>query len=295
MNANLIKLQHFFEVDTKIKKEMYNNMPPGENGYLDNNFLCKYTDDLENSLIYIFSELKCISLDMFGENSSILNRIEQLEASVKSSFYNCGFDIVKLRYFYMRCISNMEISFIDAVKDECVGYKLFKELPVSKANSINEILHLIHSYVLNDEGILQSIPTIGQKMNDFEYPIILRGNNSEVFKMLYEKFPTDLDVGWTDMVVVSEKKMIMMVRDRGHALTIEITLNNNIARVEYFIPKLCNIEMINSLPGINSVNENSVGATGVIETDISNLSGTLFSFISMVPTDDDMVYSGMGR
>lgn len=87
----------------------------------------------------------------------------------------------------------------------------------------------------------------------------------------------------------------MMVRDVGHALTIEVTINNNIARMEYFIPKLCNINMINALPGVNKVNENSIGATGVIETDISNLSGTLFYFISKVPTDLDMVFESRTR
>ena len=61
------------------------------------------------------------------------------------------------------------------------------------------------------------------------------------------------------------------------------------ARIEYFIPKLCNIDMINSLPGINKVNEDSIGATGVIEVDINNLAETLFHFISNVPMDSDMI------
>ena len=56
-----------------------------------------------------------------------------------------------------------------------------------------------------------------------------------------------------------------------------------------FIPKLCNIEMINNLPGVNKVNKNSIGATGVIETPINTLPGVLFDFISKVPTDYDMV------
>lgn len=33
-----------------------------------------------------------------------------------------------------------------------------------------------------------------------------------------------------------------MVRDRGHALSIEVTLNKDNARIEYFIPKICNVE-----------------------------------------------------
>lgn len=46
--------------------------------------------------------------------------------------------------------------------------------------------------------------------------------------------------------------------------------------------------MINRLPGVNKVNKDSVGATGVMEVKISDLPKTLFNFISMVPTDLDM-------
>ena len=148
----------------------------------------------------------------------------------------------------------------------------------------------MHASIMNNENILQSIPVISEKINSHKYPITLRGNSFEHFNKLLELFPLDLDVSWTDMVCINEKKLIMMVRDRGHALTIEITLNSNTARIEYFIPKLCNIEMINSLPGINKVNEDSIGATGAFETDIDNLAESLFSFISKVPTDEDMVF-----
>lgn len=49
------------------------------------------------------------------------------------------------------------------------------------------------------------------------------------------------------MVAISERKLLMMVRDRGHALSIEITLNGQNARLEYFIPKVCNVDMVNNL------------------------------------------------
>ena len=283
---NLIKLQHFFEVDARIKKEMYNNVPPED--YLDDNSLVKYTNNLEDSLIYIFSELKCIAQDVFGEKSFILKNIEDLEEKNKSIFYSCGFDIAKLRSYYKEYISNMNEEFIDQVKSSCVGYTSFNNPPITMAKSVNEILHLLHSYILNNDYLLQSIEVLAQKNNDQNEFITLRGNNVKIFNDLFEYFPTDLDVGVTDMVNINERKSIMMVRDRGHALTIEITLNNNMARLEYFIPKLCNIDMINALPGINKVNENSIGATGVIETDINYLPETLYNFIAHVPTDQDM-------
>lgn len=47
--------------------------------------------------------------------------------------------------------------------------------------------------------------------------------------------------------------------------------------------------MINNLPGINKVTAESIGATGVFEIPIENLQEELYRFISMVPTDMDMV------
>ena len=183
----------------------------------------------------------------------------------------------------------MTPDFINSVKQECIGYYYGTTSSIETANSLNEVLHFLHSYIINNENILQSISLINQKQNEFDYPIQLRGNKSEIFEDLFEKFPTDIDVGWTDMVIINEKKLIMMVRDRGHALSIEITLNNDKARIEYFIPKLCNIDMINKLPGVNKVDNNSVGATGIIEVDKNELPQVLFNFISKVPMDSDMI------
>ena len=199
----------------------------------------------------------------------------------------------KLKLFYQKYVSNMDLNYINDVKKTCVGYTFNGTSAVNKASSINEILHFMHSYIINSDMILQSLPLINSKNNENGSSISLRGVNSNIFENLFMMFPSNLDCGITDMVTINDKKMIMMVRDRGHALSIEITLNNDIARMEYFIPKLCNIDMINRLPGVNKVNENSVGATGVIEVKTSDLPNTLFGFISMVPTDNDIIYHGM--
>jgi len=289
LDEKLIKLQHFLEVDMKIKKEMVNITPPNDYQYTDELSISKYADKVDDFLLYTFSELKCIARDIFGINSNVMKKITTLENKMKNEFYACGFNIDKLRLFYKNNISNMEIDFINLVKKECVGYTFDNLSPADKATTINEMLHFMHSFVLNNENILQSISIINKKENDYKYPIILRGCKVPIFEQLFDLFPNDLNVGWTDMVVINDRKLLMMVRDRGHALTIEITLNGNVARLEYFIPKLCNIEMINNLPGINKVHENSEGATGVFEIPISNLSSKIYDFISKVPTDMDMV------
>ncbi len=289
-DGKLIRLKHFFEVDTRIKKEM-NNMAPSMIKYYDEASINKYTDDLNDSLVYIFNELRCIVLDLIGGDPYVLEKITYLESNIKKEFYSCGFDINKLKLFYQKYVSNMEKDFVDSVKNECVGYKIGGRLTsVEKATSINEMLHFLHSYIVNNDYILMSIPLLDEKNNEYDYPIRLRGMDSDIFRNLFDSFPADLDVGDTDMVAISDKKLLIMVRDRGHALLIEISLNNGIARIEYFVPKLCNVDMINKLPGVNKVNNDSIGATGVIEVPIEYLSDTLFDFISKVPTDSDMVF-----
>jgi hypothetical protein len=287
LNEEIIKLQHFFEADIKIKKEMFKVAPPTE--YTDFGSVSRYTEDLDDFLMYAFSELKCIASDIFGLDSVVMKKIAMLDYQIKNKFYSCGYDIDKLCELYKNNISSMKPDFINTVKEECVGYSRGGTESVVKANTINEMLHYMHSYVVNNEDILQALPAINEKKNIYEYPITLRGYNVPVFDQLFTAFPVDLRVAWTDMVAISERKLLMLVRDRGHALSIEITLNGQNARLEYFIPKLCNVDMINNLPGVNRVNENSVGATGVVESPIEELPHTLYNFISKVPMDGDMV------
>ena len=292
-NEKIIKLQHFFSVDTKIKKEIYDIAPQSLNGYIDETSISEYTDKLNDSLIYILSELKCVALDVFGKESSVFNKVCYLEQDIKTNFYSCGFDIEKLKSFYQKYISNMEPSFIDDVKRSYIGYYFGGGgvSPLKKASTINEILHLMHSRIINNEGLLQSIPLLNEKDNQHNNTISLRGIRNPMFEQLFMMFPTDLDCGITDMVIINEKTLIMMVRDRGHALSIEVTLYKDDARVEYFIPKICNVEMVNKILGVNKVNDDSIGTTGTIEVEVKDLPTALFNFISMVPTDMDIVHN----
>lgn len=285
----LKKLQQFFYTDKKIKEKMIRMAPTNLDKYIDEETIKKYTDVVNDSLKYIFDELKSIAVLIFGKESNVYKRISDRESETMDNFYKCGFDIEKLKHFYREHVSNMELDFINSVKRECVGYSFGGSSSVAKASTINELLHFLHSYITNNENIFEVIPLVDEKQNDYEYPLYLRGVISPVFKSLFDHFPLDLDCGYTDFVGVSEDKLLMMVRDRGHALSIEITLKDKVVRLEYFVPKLCNMEMINNLPGINKVTAESIGATGVFEVPIENLQEELYRFISMVPTDMDMV------
>lgn len=290
MEVDMVKLQHFFEADVRIKKDMYNVAFQSTNGYIGENSVLEYSNRLSDFLIYVFSELRCIVSDVFGINSSAFSDLEKMEESIKNKFYSCGLDMYKLKRFYIDCIANMDLSFIDLVKERCVGYKISDTNITSYSKTINEFLHYIHSYIVNNNKIIEAMPLINFKINNNKQDVSLRGYNSSYFESLFDNFPLDLDVGVTDMLIINERRMIMMIGDRGHALTTEITINGEEVWVEYFIPKICNVDMVNELPGINRVSEDSKTATGRFSTKKDELPNALFSFISKVPTDLDMVF-----
>ena len=192
-----------------------------------------------------------------------------------SKLIDCGLDLNLLNKFYTEFVSDMSIDFRDSVKKECVGYSPRFGNILEKAKTINELLHYFHASL----------------MNDYMGKISYRGFEVPIFEEIYALFPKNLNVGDTDMVAVDNNKLIMMIRDLGHALTIEITINSDIARVEYFIPKICNANKVNKLPGVEKVSEDSSApdsTTGITEFPISDLPQQLFDFLVKVPTDEDI-------
>lgn len=63
----------------------------------------------------------------------------------------------------------------------------------------------------------------------------------------------------------------MMLRDFGHATTLDINIENDEAWIEYFIPKVCNYLMVNELPGVRKVDKSSNWAKGTLRVKVSEL------------------------
>lgn len=175
-----------------------------------------------------------------------------------------------------------------------MGYKLFGSLDslISSSKTINELLHAYHSYIMNNEQILQGVPDITHKDNNYGYTITLRGDKSGLSQQVFNAIPSDLDIGTTDIIAAGENIM-MMVRDRGHALTISAEPDHSKPDqiwVEYNVPKLCNVEMIKALPGLDGYSEN--GARGRFIVSKGDLGDKIAKFIAQVPTDSDMSSPG---
>lgn len=290
-NETLKKLKRFVLSNKKIKEALRINAPASPIQPYDAESIIKYVDKLPQNLEYIFSLLKSIALD-FGSDL-FLNKIIEIENQTMKALISCKQDIKKLRTFYEQYLTFMSDELKDSVKRECVGDTFNIPLnSVKLSKTVNEILHVMHFYIMNNANIYRSTNQIAQKYNVDDHPITLYGADDPFAKNLFDSFPLELDCGFVEIVSIENNRIMMMVRDKGHALTIEIEKNNDKIWVDYFIPKLCNIEMINKLPGVRKVKEDAdmfSGTVGLFLTSEENFYEKLYSFIDMVPTDKDII------
>lgn len=296
-DAELLEnLEKFFEVDIYIKKMFTRLFPTDKDFYFNETY--RYVEKLSRFLDQVKLNFVFMSR-AFGLNY-LEKELDSIFENLKIKLNAANNDRDKIMNFYNKYIIGMNNEFLDEVKVTCVGYSLFGDFygTFKKATSLNEMLHFFHSYVMNNEKIYEALPVIEQKKNDISCPITMYGKSSFGALEIYDNFPLDLEFGYSDIVSLKDvNKVIMMIRDRGHALTIEVTYEDNNVLVEYFIPKLCNIEMINKLKGVIKVNENvniHSGTTGRFVVSRDKLCEELFDFISKVPMDSDMNFDFKG-
>lgn len=290
---NLEAMKEFFERDMKIKETLMSLAPTEADDY-DELSRMEYVDKLEKELDSLEYDTLA-SIKKFGFGEELNNTIREYFANKKKSMAVGKYEAGICQKIYNSEFASMSENFIEEVKEGFVGYAFFSnpsKLPgfVKKAKTVNELLHSIHSSIVNNDEILESMPQMGTKRNTIEEPITLYGEENEVAEKIFKEFPLEMDCGITDIVSL-KNKVLMMIRDRGHALTIDMdTTNPKEVEVKYFVPKLCNEEMIRKLPGINESSITKSGASGFFVSDKDKITKDLFDFIEKVPTDGDMVF-----
>ena len=306
MEKNLKKLEHFFKTDAMIKKDLIINAPPSMDDAYNAESLIKYSNKLEDEIKYIFFQIKNV-IKNFYDDSDILNFIDEMKTNIIENLAHSCRNLTMLQKFYNDYLTDMSEELIDEVRESFIGYSIFSDIPIEvlkKVKTLNELLHVIHTAIVNNENIYQSINIIGKRdiINPLsggyveKYPLTLYGEEGKLSKEIFDIFPTDnFFCGNTDIVSLEKScnKIIMMIRDRGHALMIELEIGDKDVKVDYHIPKLCNIEMINSLPGIRKVKADSLpfsGTTGMYVVSKDKLASSVIDLISRVPTDMDSIH-----
>ena len=299
---NFKKLEHFFKTDLMIKKTLIHNAPYDFNSYTEDD-LMRYSDNLYSEIKYMFSQIKII-IKNFSVNDKQLIKIldDKYNKCIEELGHSCN-SLDKLKRFYNDYLTDMSDKIISETRDNISGYGWWNDIPsdmFEKAKTLNELLHVVHASIVNNDMIYQSINKLATKevkcepSSTMEYPVTLYGDDKGMLaKKLFDDIPDIFDVGWTDIVSLEStcNKIIMMVRDRGHALMIEMEIGDKDIKVEYHIPKVCNIDMVNSLPGIRKVEDDRCGANGMFIVDKKDFSSSIIDFINKVPTDEDMLIS----
>ena len=281
-------LKKFFKTDMQIKEAM-SKLAPSELDNKENGI--EYTDKMYKFFQVTEKQLFSIIQDFrLGQNVS--QAVREFFDKNQEKFLKTAYNNPNIQDLYRNQVSNMNEKLIEEVKYSLIGYvpsrqENLSEL-ISKSKTVNELLHVIHSYIVNNENIMESMPIIDSKSNGVSGDkMTLYGEPTELSQKLFNEIPEDLDCGITDIISMQDR-ILMMIRDRGHALTIDIdnTDEKGNILVKYFVPKLCNEEMIKKLPGVGKISPN--GASGMFACKKEELSKDLFGFIDKVPTDADI-------
>lgn len=295
MDENLKKLEEFFKRDRIIKDILVDAKNIGLNDY--ESYFEKLDKIMESLEIEFFKIMKWDELD-----SIIDAAVTQKVIDIKSNVQKEGdTSVINSKY-----LSGMDEQLVEDVKNNFRGYTFFDPIPfINRCNSINELLHVVHSYIVNNDELLQKMPIIAQKnLKGFEddgfNKIVLYGNEkklNEYAKNLFEDFPIDIS-GPTDIISL-ENRTLIMVRDRGHAISIEVdaTEKEQNPIVRYYIPKVCNKDKVNQLRGVNLVYSDDALATTKGRFVLTEAGSTkeLIDFIKTVPTDNDIVFESFPR
>lgn len=290
----LESIKKFFEADFQVKQQMALLMPE-ETELVDEESRIKYVDRLYKGVIAIEEKLKRTMVELKATTNisfDVESLIEQNKQKQFQKIAYTGYDYASIKKLYREVVADLNLTKLEeGIKKELyagTSHDLGKV--IDGASTLNELLHILHSYVMNNEEILTCVPIIREKQNQKRQPIKLRGEENKLAEEIFQGFPNDLDSLWTEILSMNGRTIIM-IRDLGHALSIDIEPSSkSTSKIEYYIPKACNQEKVKRLPGINkkSIKGDFEGAYGAFEVENENLISELCGFIHDVPTDEDI-------
>ena len=289
MNENYEKLDKFFKIDLKIK-DLILKTKPNEKIY-DTSGAIKYVDNLIKELDTIKDYFFWI-IDTYNMTPYLKDVINNSFNEYNEKLLNSNYDYDKLTRIYQECILKMTVGLEKELQKNLFGYNINRKEVKSfeKCKTINDYLHAFHFYIVNNEKIFHSMPIIDRKINKDDEPIILFGKENDLSRDLFNKYPVELGTGEVDILSFDDH-LLMMIRDIGHALSVDSTIENDNIRVSYFVPKSCNIEKVNKLKGVTKLDPLTSDmfspTNGEFVCKKEDFTSEMIDFISNVPTDID--------
>lgn len=314
-NKYLEQLEYFFTSDIEIKR-LLSSIAPSEMDESSEEARIKYFDKLNKAIDTIsfklgrfidgpfFSEKQFMDYKTVFPKDGRQPYTEYIESDVQKSFHSkmellrkqllkCESLKLPLSRVYNACFAHMDNKLVHDVRDQIYGDNFDEQLKVSdllsRATSINEILHILHSHVENNKEILQSLPVLDKK----ESPI--RGNDGSILvgyetnslaREIFDRYELPMDSAFAYTVALKDRTM-MMVRDTGHALTMQMFEDENgNVKVEYFIPKVTDADIVAHLPvEQQDIDYDTQTASGMLIVPRDEAAERICAFINAVPED----------
>lgn len=289
MNENYENLDKFFKIDLKIK-DLILKTRPNEKTY-DTSGAIKYVDNLIKELDTIKDYFFWV-IDTYNMSPYLKDVINNSLNEYNEKLLNSNYDYDRLIRIYQECILKMTSGLDKELQKNLFGYNINRKEVKSfeKCKTINDYLHAFHFYIVNNEKIFHSMPIIDRKINKDDEPIILFGKENDLSRDLFNKYPVELGTGEVDILSFDDH-LLMMIRDVGHALSVDSTIENDNIRVSYFVPKSCNIEKVNKLKGVTKLDPLTSDmfspTNGEFVCKKEDFTSEMIDFISNVPTDID--------
>ena len=278
------KLERFFELDLKAKNIIEKARP---NLYdIDPVIEEKKMINAIDQIKVVMNEMLSYFYGMYKEK--INNKLD----SIKESIEKCNLRADELLKAYESFFLIMNKDLEDLMQESSIAYTMKSDQPkvIEKCKSVSELLHSIHFFVINDENIMHTMNIIDSKITDKNKKVTLYGKENDIARDIFKEYDDEVS-DYTDIIAFKDHTL-MMVRDRGHALTMDIIEEGENVRVLYFIPKINNKEMVNILPGVNKVSDDVSTfdqTKGEFVVKNNQIGSVISSFISMVPTDADNI------
>ena len=197
-------LVDFFKEDSQIKNTLMSIAPKASDEYNEDSRM-EYLEQLYSELNNIEFKVMGI-LKNFNMESVLAESYKEYFKKAKENFSELGYGSQheNLSKIYQKIFTDMKPQLVEKAKNTFAGYTFYGGLSgtsriINEVGSINELLHIMHSSIINDQDLLQSMPIIGTKKNEFSYNIVLYGEENKISQEIFEKFPKDLDVGDTDI------------------------------------------------------------------------------------------------
>lgn len=286
---NFKKIENFFKIDLIIKN-LINNTFPNNADRNNPSEIISYVQKLNDTIDRIeLLFLRIVRSFEFGSN--IEEYIENTFKKYQQQVLECGYNYYRLEQTFIKMFTSMSPELVKKVNEEIIGYSCLIDLEdiLSQTTSINEILHVFHTYVVNNENILQSSMMQLEKGRTRLY-----GEKTPIATSIFDGLDNFMADSEKTILSISDNHIIIMLRDFGHATTLDINIDKENAWIDYFIPKVCNYLMVNSLPGIRKIEEGTYFPTakGMIVVKTADLAHYINDFIKKIPTDNEMFVKG---